>query len=78
MRLAMHVAWTGEKRYAHNLLVGKYERKRPVWRCRHRREDNIRIDLKEVGCDIVDRIHLAYGRDQWSDIVNTVMESRVP
>jgi hypothetical protein len=49
---------------AYNILVGKPEEKRPLGRCRHRWEDNIRMDLREIGWEVVDWIHLAQGRDQ--------------
>jgi hypothetical protein len=44
-----HVAHTGERRVVHSILVGKPKGKRPLWRSRHRWEDNIKIDLQEVG-----------------------------
>ena len=49
MRWGVHVALMGERRSAHKILVGKPEAKRPLGRPRHRLEDNIRIDLQEVG-----------------------------
>jgi hypothetical protein len=60
MRWAGHVACMGEMRKAHRILVGKPERKkRPLGSPRHRWEDNIRMDLKEVGWKSVYWIHLA-------------------
>jgi hypothetical protein len=47
-------------------------------RSRRRREDNIRMDLMEIGWEGVDWIHLAQDRDQWRAVVNTVMNLRVP
>jgi hypothetical protein len=47
-------------------------------RPRHRWEDSIIIDLKELGWEVVDCIHLAQDREQWWDVVNTVMNLRVP
>jgi hypothetical protein len=41
-------------------------------------EDNIRIDLTEIGWELVDWIHLAEDRDKWLAVVNTVMKLRVP
>jgi hypothetical protein len=45
--------------------VGKPERKKPLGRPRHRWEDNIKMDLQEVGCGIMDWIDLAEARDMW-------------
>jgi hypothetical protein len=59
MRWVGHVARVGEKRNAYRLLVGKPEGRRPVRRRRHRRLDNIRMDLVEVGWGDVDWIGLA-------------------
>ena len=50
MRLAGHVAYMGEGRGMYSVLVGKAEGKRPLERHRHRWEDNIEMDLREVGC----------------------------
>jgi hypothetical protein len=60
------------------ILVGKPERKRPLGRPRRKWVDNIKIDLREIGWDGVDRIDLAQDRDQWRALVNTVMNLRVP
>jgi hypothetical protein len=68
----------GEKRNAYRILVGKPEGKRPLGRPRRRWEDNIRIDLIEIGWGGMDWIDLAQDRDQWWAIVNTVMNLRVP
>jgi hypothetical protein len=65
-------------RDAYNNLVGKSEGKSPLGRLRHRWEDNIRLDLREVGWESVDWMHLAQDRGQWRNIVNTVMNLRVP
>jgi hypothetical protein len=51
----------------------KYERRRPLGRPRRRWEDNIRMDLREIGWEGVDWILLAKDRDQWWAVVNTVM-----
>jgi hypothetical protein len=77
MRLAGHVARTGETRNAYQILAVKSEGKRPFGRPRSRWEVNIRIDLREVGREDVDWIHLAQGRDQWRAVVNTVMKLRI-
>jgi hypothetical protein len=58
--------------------VRKPEGKRPLGRRRRRWEDNIKIDLREIGWDVMDWIDLAQDRDQWRALVNTVMNLRVP
>jgi hypothetical protein len=73
MRWAGHVALMGEERKVYRDLMGKPERKRPLGRTRHRWEDWIRMDLREI----VDWIQLAQNRDQWRAVVNTVMNLRV-
>jgi hypothetical protein len=67
-----------EGRGVYKVLVGKPEGKRPLGRPRHRWEDNIRMDLQEVGCGSMDWIGLAQDRDRWWAIVNAVMNLRVP
>jgi hypothetical protein len=68
----------GEKRNAYRILVGKPEGKRPLGRPRRRWEDNIRMDLGEIGWGGMDWIDLAQDRDQWRVLMNTVMNLRVP
>jgi hypothetical protein len=68
----------GEKRNAYRILVGKPERKRPLGRPRRRWDDNIKLDLREIGWGFMDSIDLAQDRDQWETLVNTVMSLRVP
>jgi hypothetical protein len=68
----------GEVRGAYNILVGKPEGRRPLGRSRCRWEDNIKMDLGEIGFGDVDWIHLAQVRDRWRALVNTVMSLRVP
>jgi hypothetical protein len=63
IRWAGHVAWMGEGRGAYRVLVWKPEGKRPLGRPRCRWEDNIRMDLQEVGCWVMDWIGLAQDRD---------------
>ena len=58
--------------------MGKPEGKRPLGRPRRRWEDNIKMDLKEVGCGGVDWIELAQDRDRWRALVKAVMNLRVP
>jgi hypothetical protein len=60
-----HIACTGETRNAYKVLVGKCEVKRPCRRPRHRWEGNIKMDLRDIGWEGVDWIHLAQDRDQW-------------
>jgi hypothetical protein len=62
----------------HKVLEGKPEGKRPLGRPRCRWEDNIRMDLQEVGCAGMDWIGLAQDRDRWWVLVNAVMNLRVP
>jgi hypothetical protein len=78
MRWAGHVARMGEMRGAYNILVGRLEGRRPLERPRRRWEDNIKMDLREIGFGAVDWIHLAQDRDRWRALVNTVMNLRVP
>ena len=77
MRWAGYVARMGEGRGVHRVLVGKPEGKRPLWRPRRRWEDNIKMDLQEVG-GIGDWVELAQDRDRWRALVNTAMNFRVP
>jgi hypothetical protein len=78
MRWAGHVARVGEGRGVYRILVGKREGKRPMGRHRCRWEDNIKMDLQEVGCGGKDWIVLAQDRDSWRALVNAVMNIRVP
>jgi hypothetical protein len=78
MRWEGHVAGMGEVRGAYNILVGRPEGRRPLGRPRRRWEDNIKMDLKEIGFGDVDWIHLAQDMDRWRALVNTVMNLRVP
>ena len=58
--------------------MGKPEGKRPLRIPRSRWEDNIKMDLKELGCGGMDWIELAEDRDRWRALVNAVMNLRVP
>jgi len=60
------------------ILIGKPEEKRPLRRPRRRWEDNIRMDLREIWCEVVDWMNLFQDRDQWRSLMNTVMNIRVP
>jgi hypothetical protein len=77
-RGAGHVARMGEVRGAYNILVGKPEGRRPLERPRRRWEENIKMNLGEIGFGDVDWIHFARDRDRWWALVNTVMSLRVP
>jgi len=78
MRCAGHLARMGERIGVYRVLVRKPERKRPLGRPRRRWEDNIRMDLQEVGYGDMDRIELAQDRDRWRALVNAVTNLRVP
>jgi len=78
MRWAGHVASKGKDRGLHGVLVGKHEGKRPLGRPRHRWEDNIKMDLQEVGGSREDWMELAQDRESWRALVGTVRDFRVP
>jgi hypothetical protein len=75
MRWVVHM---GEVGGVYNILVGRPERRRPLGRPRRRWEDNIKMDLVEIGFGDVDWIHWAQDRDRWRALVNMVMNLRVP
>jgi len=68
----------GERRGVYRVLVRNPERKRPLGRPRRRWEDNIKMNLQEVGCRGMDWIELAQHRDKWRARVNAVLNLRVP
>ena len=68
----------GEGKGVYRVLVGKPEGRRPLGRPRRRWEDNIRMDLREVGCGYADWMELAQDRDGWRALVSAVMNFRVP
>ena len=78
MRWAECVTLMGESTGAHRVLVGEPERKRPLGRPRHRWENNIKMDLQEMGYEDMDWIDVAQDRDRWRALVNMVMNRRDP
>jgi hypothetical protein len=78
MRWAGHVARMGEDRGVHRGLVGKPEGKRPLGRPRRRWEDNIKMNLQEVGGGGGDWMEMAQDRDSWRALVGTLRDFRVP
>jgi hypothetical protein len=72
------VVCMGKVRGAYNILVGKPEGRRPLGRPRRRWEDNIKLDLGEIGFGDVNWIRLAQDRDRWRALVNTMMNLQVP
>ena len=71
----MHVAPMWERR---GVFVGKVDGKRPLGRPRLRWEDNIKMNLQEVGCGSMDGIELPQDREMWRAFVYAVMNIRVP
>jgi hypothetical protein len=78
IRWAGYVACMGEGRGVYRVLVGRPEGKRLSGRPRRKWEDNIKMDLREIGINGANLIHLAQDRVQWRAFVNTVMNLRVP
>ncbi|KAJ4442688.1 hypothetical protein ANN_04277 [Periplaneta americana] len=76
LRWAEHVARMGESRNSYSVLVGRPEGKRPLERPRCRWEDNIKMDLREMGYDDREWINLAQNRDQWRAYVRAAMNLR--
>jgi hypothetical protein len=68
----------GEKRNVYRLLVGKPEGKRPLGRSRCRWIDNIKMEILEIGLNVLDWIDLAQDMYRWRALVNWVMNLRVP
>ena len=77
MRWLGCVACIGERRGIYRVWVGKPEGKRPLGP-RHRWEDNIKMDIQEVGCGGVDWIELTQDRNWWRTFVKAVMNHPVP
>jgi hypothetical protein len=78
IRWAEHVACIGERGDVYMVLVGNPERKKSFGGPKRRWEDNIKMDLQEVGYGGMDWIELAWDRDRWRERVNAVMNLRVP
>jgi hypothetical protein len=78
LRWEGHVACMGEERGAYRILVGRPKGRRPLGRPRRRWEDNIKMDIREVGCGGMNWIELAQDRDRWRALVNVVMNLWVP
>jgi hypothetical protein len=78
MRWVGHVVHIGERRGLYRVLVGEPEGKRPLGRPRCRWEDNIKMDLQEVGCGAMDWIKLAQDRERWRALVTAVTNLWVP
>jgi len=78
MRWVGHVVRMGEDRGVQRVLVGKLEGKRPLGRPRRRWEDNIKMDLQEVGGGRGDWMELTQDRDRWWALVGTARDFRVP
>jgi hypothetical protein len=78
MRWTEHAACMGEMRSSYKILVGKPEGNRQCGRHNCRWEDNIRINLKEIGWEGVDWIHPCQNRDWWQASLNTVMNVQIP
>jgi hypothetical protein len=77
MRWTRHVARMGEKTGAYRILVGRPEGRRPLGRPGRRWEDNINMDLQEVGWVGMDWIELAQDSDGWRALMNATMNLRV-
>jgi len=78
MRWTGHVAYAVERRGAYRALVRRPEGKRPLGRPGRRWEDNIKMNIHEVGCGVMDWIELAQDGNRWRALVNALMILRVP
>jgi hypothetical protein len=78
MRWAGRVQRMAEGRGAYRILMGRPEGRRPLGRPRRRWEDNIKMDLQDVGWGSMDLIDMAQDRDRWRAVVSAVMNLRVP
>ena len=77
MRWAGHLARMEERRGVYRVLVGKSDGRRPLGRPRRRWEDNIKMNLQEVGCGGIDWIDLAQVRNSWVALVKAAMNRPV-
>jgi hypothetical protein len=73
----VYVARIGDRKGVYRFLVEKPEEKRPLGRSRHSWEDNIKMDLQEVGCGVMDWIYLSRYRKRWLALVNAVINLQV-
>ena len=78
LRWAGHVARMEESRSAFKMLTGKPTEKRPLGRPRRRWEDNIRMDLEEIGISAGNWVDSAQNRDYWRALVNAALNLRIP
>ena len=78
MRQVGHVVYIGVRRNVYRVVVGQPEEKRPLGRPGHRWEENIKMDLQEVGCRGMDWIGVAQDRDRWRALLNVTVNFRVP
>jgi hypothetical protein len=78
MRWAGQATHMEKRRNVYRILVGKPKGKRPLERPRHRWEDNIKVDLQELGCGGMNWIELAQDRYRWQALANAVMNLQVP
>ena len=78
LRWTGHVAKMEESRSAFKILTGKPTGKRPLGRPRRRWEDNIRMDLEEIGINAGNCVDLTQNRDTWGALVNSALNLRVP
>jgi hypothetical protein len=78
LRLAGHVARMEECSSAFKVLTGKPMGKRPLGRPRHRWEDNIRMDLEEIGVNAWNLVDLAQDKDYWRALVDVALKLQVP
>jgi hypothetical protein len=62
----------------YRVLVGKPEGKRPLWKPRRKWEENIKMDIQEVGCRVMEWIDLAQDTDRWRALLNALMNLQVP